>query len=87
MKSFLKNIVVVASLGKNSFVDSLEIQKKIDLSGLRGKWESFLIKTIKNPTKDLEQVLLIIGSDILMVHLVFQNLQAYCHFTGESTLL
>lgn len=60
---FGKSVIVIASLGKNSFVDSLEKQGKIDLSKLKGKWESFFIKTIKNPTKDIDQALLIVGSD------------------------
>ncbi len=58
-----KNVVVIASLGKNKFVDELISKKIIDVSKIKGGWERFLIKTINNPTKDISKLLLVLGSD------------------------
>lgn len=55
--------VIVGTVGKNKQIDGLIASGKIDASLLEGKWESFVIATIKNPTPQLEQALVIAGSD------------------------
>ncbi|MBR1389169.1 MAG: hypothetical protein IJ569_06085, partial [Prevotella sp.] len=58
-----KNTAIVAgTLGKSQMIDGLVKSLKIDVSGIRGKWESFIIKTAKHP-KTRAPLLLIIGSD------------------------
>ena len=58
-----KGIAVVAgTLGKSQLINGLVRSLKIDVSGIRGKWESFIIKTAKHP-KTHAPLLLIIGSD------------------------
>ncbi|MBR1557194.1 MAG: glycosyl hydrolase 115 family protein [Prevotella sp.] len=58
-----KGITIVAgTLGKSRLIDGLVKSLKIDVSGIRGKWESFIIKTAKHP-KTHAPLLLIIGSD------------------------
>ncbi|MBR1415324.1 MAG: glycosyl hydrolase 115 family protein [Prevotella sp.] len=54
--------VVAGTLGKSQLIDGLVKSLKIDVSGIRGKWESFIIKAAEHP-KTHAPLLLIIGSD------------------------
>lgn len=58
-----KNAIIIGTLGNNKVIDDLVKNKKIDLTDLSGKWESFAYKTIKNPFPNVKEALLIIGSD------------------------
>jgi len=51
-----KTSIVVGTIGKSRIIDKLIAAKKIDVSGIKGKWESFLIQTIDNQ-------LVVAGSD------------------------
>ena len=48
--------VVVGTIGKSKFIDSLVANKKIDVSKIKGQWESFLIQTV-------DGCLVVAGSD------------------------
>lgn len=48
--------VVAGTIGKSKFIDKLISDKKIDVSKIKGQWESFLIQTV-------DGVLVIAGSD------------------------
>ena len=54
--------VVAGTLGKSRLTDQLVKNLKIDVGGIRGKWESFIIQTAEYP-KTHVPLLLIIGSD------------------------
>ncbi len=54
--------VVAGTLGKSRFIDQMVKSRKIDVSGIRGKWESFIITTTEHP-KYHTPLLVIIGSD------------------------
>ena len=54
--------VVAGTLGKSQMIDELVKSLKIDVSTIRGRWESFIIKTANHP-KTHSPLLLIIGSD------------------------
>ncbi len=58
-----KNAVIIGTLGKNKIIDKLVIDKKLNVDDLQGKWESFVITTVKNPVAGIEQALVIVGSD------------------------
>lgn len=58
-----KLVVVAGTLGKSPELDQLIARHKIDVSAVRGKWESFLITTIENPLPGVDQALIIAGSD------------------------
>jgi hypothetical protein len=51
-----KNAIVVGTIGKSRLIDKLIAAKKIDVSDIKGKWESFLIQTVDGQ-------LVIAGSD------------------------
>ena len=53
---------VAGTLGKSRMIDGLVKSLKIDVSAIRGKWESFIIKTAEHP-KTHAPLLLVIGSD------------------------
>jgi len=55
--------VLVGTLGKSPIADALAAGGKLDLSGLRGKWESFVIATVEQPMPGVPRALAIIGSD------------------------
>ncbi|MBN2279147.1 MAG: glycosyl hydrolase 115 family protein [Candidatus Marinimicrobia bacterium] len=57
------NIVLIGTLGKNHLIDDLISQGKINSDLLKGKRETFLIQVVSNPFPNINQVLVIAGSD------------------------
>jgi hypothetical protein len=55
--------VIIGTLGKSKMVDSLVASGKLDVSDLKGKWESFVITAIKKPAPGIDHALVIAGSD------------------------
>jgi hypothetical protein len=55
--------ILAGTLGKSALIDRLVSEKKIDVSQIRGKWESFLIQVVANPVAGLPSALVIAGSD------------------------
>jgi hypothetical protein len=55
--------IVIGTVGKSKLIDQLIASKKLDAKDLKGKWESFVIATIKNPKPGVNQYLVIAGSD------------------------
>ena len=55
--------IIIGTLGKSKLIDQLVKSKKLDVSDLKGKWESFVITTIPNPEKGVKAALIIAGSD------------------------
>jgi hypothetical protein len=58
-----KNVVIVGTIGKSEFIDRLVREKKINLSEIAGKWESFFIQVVPKPFPGIESALVICGSD------------------------
>ena len=54
--------IVAGTLGRSRLIDGWVRNLKIDVSSIRGKWESFVITTARHP-KTNAPLLLIIGSD------------------------
>jgi len=55
--------VIVGTLGRSPFIDSLVHSGKLNLEQLRGQWESFVIATLPRPLPNVEMGLVIVGSD------------------------
>ena len=53
--------VIVGTIGHSRIIDELVRQKAIDVSAIKGKWESYIITTINHPRQGL--ILVIAGSD------------------------
>ncbi|AOW21847.1 glycosyl hydrolase 115 family protein [Urechidicola croceus] len=55
--------VIVGTIGKSEIIDKLIADDKIDVSSIKGKWETFLIETVTNPIDGVDEALVIVGSD------------------------
>ncbi|MBN1926315.1 MAG: glycosyl hydrolase 115 family protein, partial [Prolixibacteraceae bacterium] len=56
-------LVIVGSVDKSPLIRELIKNKKIDVSEIEGKWESYMIQTVKSPMKGVDEALVIAGSD------------------------
>jgi hypothetical protein len=63
ISSTSSTLVIIGTIGTNSVIDDLIKQKKIDGKELKGKNEKFIIQSIKNPFKGVEEAVIIAGSD------------------------
>lgn len=55
--------VIIGTVGKSALIDRLIASGQLDGSKLIGKWESFVIATMKHPAPGIECALVIAGSD------------------------
>jgi len=53
----------LGTLGRNPRIDRLVREGKLDVSRLRGAWESFVIATVDKPASGIASALVIVGSD------------------------
>jgi len=58
-----KSVVIIGTLGKSPLIDGLVKSGKLKTDDISGKWESFIITTVANPLPDVDQALVIAGSD------------------------
>ncbi|MBN2182104.1 MAG: glycosyl hydrolase 115 family protein [Sedimentisphaerales bacterium] len=58
-----KNMVLIGTIGKSPVIDKLIEGRKIDVTQIKGKWESFLIQVVPEPLPGIEFGLIIAGSD------------------------
>ncbi|MDT3402227.1 glycosyl hydrolase 115 family protein [Mucilaginibacter terrae] len=58
-----KQVVIIGTIGKSPVIDQLIKNKKLNVSGIAGKWETFLLQTVQHPMPGVEQALVIAGSD------------------------
>ena len=57
------NVILIGTIGKSQIIDHLIREKKIDVSGIAGKWESFFLQVVPKPLPGIENALVICGSD------------------------
>lgn len=57
-------LIIVGTLQNSSLIKQLVASGKIDLSAIDGQWEGFHIQTVKQPFANVEQALVIAGSDM-----------------------
>jgi hypothetical protein len=55
--------IIIGTLGKSVLIDRLIREHKIDATALQGKWESYLIQTVAQPTPGVSAALVIAGSN------------------------
>ncbi|HTY59734.1 MAG TPA: glycosyl hydrolase 115 family protein, partial [Bacteroidota bacterium] len=58
-----KEIVLVGTLGRNRLIDTLAARKAIDVGGIAGAWEAFLVQSVEHPFPGVDRALVIAGSD------------------------
>jgi hypothetical protein len=57
------NQIIIGTIGKSELIDRLVREKKINVSPIKDKWESFLIQVVYQPLPGVENALVICGSD------------------------
>ncbi|KAL2193891.1 glycoside hydrolase family 115 protein [Corynascus similis CBS 632.67] len=56
-------VIIAGTIGHSKVIDKLISRKSIDVSRVKGKWESFTSQVVKNPVPGCKQALVIAGSD------------------------
>ena len=57
------NTIVIGTIGKSPLIDRLISEKKLDVTGVAGKWEAFVIQVVAKPLPGVASALVIAGSD------------------------
>lgn len=57
------DLIIIGTLGKNSIIDKLAREGKVDVTELQGKWEKFTTQIVENPIAGVKRALVIAGSD------------------------
>ncbi len=55
--------IIVGSIGNNDVIDSLIQNKKIDVSDIKGKWETYKIQVVEHPIDKVGKAIVVVGSD------------------------
>lgn len=58
-----KTVVLAGTLHHSILIDELVKKKRIDVSAITGKWESFIVCTLQKPFKDVDETFVVVGSD------------------------
>ncbi len=58
-----EDLIIVGTIGKSPEIDELIRKKKIDVTTIAGKWETFLIQVVENPLPGVKRALVVVGSD------------------------
>ncbi len=57
------SVIIIGTIGKSEIIDHLIRDRKIDVTPIAGKWESFLIQAVPKPLPGVTSALVIAGSD------------------------
>ena len=52
-------VVIIGTLGRSALIDRLARDGRLDVSGIRGRWESFLLQTVRDPLPGVSSALVI----------------------------
>jgi len=58
-----REVVLIGTIGKSPLIDQLVRDKKLDVSGVAGKWETFVLQIVDKPMSGVDRALVIAGSD------------------------
>jgi hypothetical protein len=58
-----KTLIIAGTIGKSPLIDKLIADKRIDVTGVTGNWEAFLVQVVKKPLPGVKRALVIAGSD------------------------
>src|SRR5450756_1124754 len=58
-----RDVVLIGTIGHSPLIDSLVAAKKLDVSGIAGKWETSLEQVVQNPLPGVRRAFVIAGSD------------------------
>ena len=55
--------VIIGTLNRSPLIDAVIRNGKVDVSKIKGKWETYIIATVERPLPNVRSALVIIGSD------------------------
>jgi len=58
-----RTAIIIGTVGKSRLIDQLIAGGRIDVSGIKGKWESYFTQVVPNALPDVDAALVICGSD------------------------
>lgn len=58
-----KVAIIVGTIGHGKLIDAMVRSGRVDVSRVRGKWETFLIASVNRPLPGVDRALVIVGSD------------------------
>ena len=58
-----RNVIIIGTVGKSEIIDRLVAARKIDVSAIQGKWESYFTQVVRKPLPGIDSALVICGSD------------------------
>jgi hypothetical protein len=58
-----EDVVLIGTIGKSPLIDALVKAKKLDVSGIAGKWESAVTTIVERPMPGVKRALVIAGAD------------------------
>jgi len=56
-------VIIIGTVGKSQIINQLVAAHKIDVSVIRGKWESYFVQVVRKPLPGVDSALVICGSD------------------------
>ncbi len=57
------SIVIIGTIGRSPIIDRLVKTGKLNVKGVQGQWESYVIQTVAKPLPGVENAIVIAGSD------------------------
>jgi Glycosyl hydrolase family 115/Gylcosyl hydrolase family 115 C-terminal domain len=58
-----RSLVIAGTIGHSAVIDRLVKASKVDVTGVRGRWEAFAYQTVDNPMPGVDHALVIAGAD------------------------
>jgi len=58
-----KTLIIIGTIGKSPVIDQLIKNNKLNVTGITGKWETFVLQTVNKPMPGVDKALVIAGSD------------------------
>ncbi|KAJ3491899.1 hypothetical protein NLI96_g361 [Meripilus lineatus] len=62
-ESTSSRVIIVGTLGKSSLIEEVVNRTGLDVSGVRGQWEAFVAREVKNPIEGVGSAYVIVGAD------------------------
>lgn len=56
-------LIIVGTLGRDALIDRLVEQHKLDVTGVKGQWEAYVLQVVERPLPGVERALVIAGAD------------------------
>jgi len=58
-----QQLILAGTIGKSEWIEKLASDEKVNISALKGKWETWTIKMVEQPFPGVNRALVIVGSD------------------------